>query len=65
MQTLNAPGGRPAVHLSADLRRWFDARFGAVHISLTDESDMAMAFVVLEAKAPEVSPLPLAESDTK
>ncbi|MCX5564596.1 holo-ACP synthase [Alcaligenes phenolicus] len=65
MQTLNAPGGRPVVRLSADLQDWFDARFGAVHISLTDESDMAMAFVVLEAKAPTIPSLSLAESDTK
>lgn len=65
MQTLNAPGGRPVVQLSGELQSWFDARFGAAHISLTDESDMAMAFVVLEHKLPASRHFSLSESDTQ
>lgn len=49
MQTLNAPSGRPMVVLASPLREWFDARYGAVHVSLTDESDMAAATVVVES----------------
>lgn len=48
MQALNAPGGRPAVRLDGPLAQWYAPRYGAAHISLTDESDVAMAFVVLE-----------------
>jgi holo-[acyl-carrier protein] synthase len=48
MQTLNQPGGKPVVALCEPLAGWYAERFGAAHISLTDESDLAMAFVVLE-----------------
>lgn len=50
MQTLNAPGGKPIVVLSGDLKDWYEARFGAAHVSLTDESDLAMALVIVERK---------------
>lgn len=48
MQTLNAPGGRPVVRLSDPLASWYDTRFGKAHVSVTDESDMVAAFVVVE-----------------
>jgi holo-[acyl-carrier protein] synthase len=48
MQTLNAPSGKPMVVLAEPLRSWYDARFGAAHVSITDESDMAAAYVVVE-----------------
>jgi|SRR5690606_18907090 len=51
MQTLNAPGGRPVVQLDGVLAPWYAARYGAAHISLSDESDTAMAFVVIESLA--------------
>lgn len=50
MQTLNAPSGKPAVVLSGDLKSWYESRFGAAHITLTDESDLVMAFAVVESK---------------
>ena len=50
MQTLNASGGRPVVTLAEPLRSWYEARFGAAHISLTDESDMVAAYVIVERK---------------
>jgi len=50
MQTLNVPGGRPVVVLAEPLRTWFDARFGCAHVSLTDEHDMAAAYVIIERK---------------
>lgn len=50
MQTLNAPSGKPMVVLSGDLKDWYEARFGEAHVSLTDESDLAMALVIVERK---------------
>lgn len=50
MQTLNRPGGRPQVRLSEPLAQWCAERFGTAHVSLTDESDVAMAFVIIERK---------------
>ena len=49
MQTLNAPGGRPRVVLSAPLAQWYAERYGAAHVSLTDESDYGAAYVVVES----------------
>ena len=51
MQALNAPGGRPVVRLSGVLAEWYSSRYGAAHISLSDENDLAMAFVLLEPVA--------------
>lgn len=52
MQTLNAPGGRPIVVLAEPLKTWYEARFGAAHVSLTDEHDMVAAYVVVETRRP-------------
>lgn len=49
MQTLNAPGGRPVVRLSGPLASWYNERFGAAHVSVTDEHDLVAAFVVVES----------------
>jgi holo-[acyl-carrier protein] synthase len=49
MQTLNEPSGRPRVQLSEPLLSWYQTRFGAAHVSITDESDSVVAFVVVEA----------------
>src|SRR5699024_7671881 len=48
MQTLNQPGGKPAVVLAESLAQWYEQRFGPAHVSLTDESDTVMAFVIIE-----------------
>jgi len=48
MQTLNAPSGKPQIVLSEPLASWYAQRFGAAHLSLTDEADMVAAFVVVE-----------------
>lgn len=50
VQTLNAPGGRPVLVLAPGLSEWYEARFGAAHVSITDESDLAAAYVVVERK---------------
>ena len=51
MQTLNAPGGRPVVVLAEPLKSWYEARFGAAHVSVSDEGDMVAAYVVVETKS--------------
>jgi holo-[acyl-carrier protein] synthase len=50
VQTLNAPGGRPILVIAPVLLPWYEARFGAAHVSLTDEIDMAAAYVIVERK---------------
>jgi holo-[acyl-carrier protein] synthase len=50
VQVLNAPGGRPVLVIGPELRDWYDERFGVAHVSLTDETDMAAAYVVVERK---------------
>ena len=50
VQTLNAPGGRPVLVIAPELQQWYAARFGAAHVSITDETDMAAAYVVVESK---------------
>lgn len=55
MQTLNLKGGRPTVVLSGELAQWYATRFGAAHVSLTDESEYGAAYVVVENLAEPVS----------
>lgn len=50
-QIVNAPSGQPTVHLDGALRAWFDARGWRAHVSLSDEGDLALAFVVVETAA--------------
>ena len=50
VQTLNAQGGRPVLKIAPPLLTWYEARFGAAHVSITDETDMAAAYVVVESK---------------
>jgi len=50
MQTLNAASGQPVVVLVDPLRSWFEQRFGAAHVSITDERDVAAAYVIVERK---------------
>lgn len=47
-EILNLPSGQPTVVLHGDLKTWFDARGLHAHVSLTDETDYAASFVVVE-----------------
>ena len=47
-EILNAPGGRPVIELNGGLAAWFDARGLRATVSVSDESDYAVAFVVVE-----------------
>lgn len=50
VQIVNRRGGAPEIHLAGPLADWYDARFGVAHVSMTDESDIVAAFVVVEAR---------------
>ncbi len=44
----NLPSGQPTVVLHGALKDWFDARALSAHLSVTDESDYAASFCVVE-----------------
>ncbi|MGV3654612.1 MAG: holo-ACP synthase [Noviherbaspirillum sp.] len=48
MQTLNAPSGRPVAVTSGALKDYMDLHRLAAQVSLTDEADYAVAFVIIE-----------------
>jgi len=47
----NLPSGKPAIVLHGGLKQWFEAQGLAAHVTLSDESDYAASFVVVEKKA--------------
>ena len=47
-EILNDPGGKPRIHLHRALAVWFEARQLQAHVSVTDETDYAATFVVVE-----------------
>ena len=44
----NLPSGKPTLVLHGALKDWFDARALSAHISVTDETDYAASFCVVE-----------------
>jgi holo-[acyl-carrier protein] synthase len=46
----NHPGGKPYIVLHGELKAWCEARHLAAQVSVTDESDYAASFVVIEQK---------------
>ena len=46
------PSGKPTVVLHGGLKEWFDAQGLSAHVSVTDETDYAASFVVVEKKEP-------------
>ncbi|TAL13856.1 MAG: holo-ACP synthase [Aquabacterium sp.] len=51
-ETLNARSGRPEIHLHGALAEWFAERNLVAHVTVTDESAYAAAFVVVESAVP-------------
>ena len=45
----NRPSGKPSIVLHGGLKDWFEAQALSVHISVTDETDYAASFCVVEA----------------
>lgn len=51
-EILNHPSGQPYIQLNGDLAEWFHARGLRAHVTVTDESDYAASFVVVEKAHP-------------
>jgi holo-[acyl-carrier-protein] synthase len=49
-EILNAGSGKPEIRLHGALAAWFDARALRAQVSLSDEADYAVAFVVVESR---------------
>jgi len=50
-EILNEPSGRPFIRLGGTLAEWFAARGLRAHVSVSDESDYATSFVVVEQES--------------
>jgi len=49
-EILNAASGKPEIHLNGALAEWFEERGLRAHVSVTDETDYAASFVVVETR---------------
>jgi len=47
-EVVKAPSGKPELRLHGALATWFEARGLRAHVSITDETDYAASFVVVE-----------------
>jgi holo-[acyl-carrier protein] synthase len=47
-EILNLPSGQPVIRLHGELAAWFAERRLTAHVTVTDESDYAASFVVVE-----------------
>lgn len=52
-EIVKAASGKPRIHLHGAMALWFAARHLQAHVSLTDETDYAVSFVVIEYKFPK------------
>lgn len=50
MQTLNAPSGKPIAVVSGALKEWMEQQGLTALVSITDEAEYAVAFVIVEKK---------------
>ena len=51
-EVVKAASGKPEIRLHGDLAVWFAARGLTAHVSVTDETDYAAAFVVVDGPPP-------------
>ena len=51
-EILNEPSGKPFLRLNGELATWFETRGYVGHVTVTDETDYAASFVVVEKVAP-------------
>lgn len=51
-EVVKAPSGKPEIKLHGALAAWFAARRLVAHVSVSDETDYAAAFVVVETEEP-------------
>lgn len=47
-EILNRPSGQPVIVLHGELKTWFEAQGLRAHVTVTDETDYAASFVVVE-----------------
>ena len=47
-QIVNLPGGKPVLRLSGPLAQWFESRGLVGHVSISDETDTAISYVIVE-----------------
>jgi holo-[acyl-carrier protein] synthase len=52
MQTLNDPSGKPIIKCSGALEKFMQDKFYSAQVSISDEVDMAIAFVVVTYGTP-------------
>lgn len=52
------PSGKPVILLHGELKTWFEAQGLRAHVTVTDESDYAASFVVVEKVSTMPSELP-------
>jgi holo-[acyl-carrier protein] synthase len=50
-EILNVPGGKPEIRLHGELAAWFSGHGLQAHVSVSDETDYAASFVVVEHTA--------------
>jgi holo-[acyl-carrier protein] synthase len=55
-EIVKAPSGKPQIRLHGALAAWFDALQLRAHVSVTDETDYAASFVVVEYLEPREAP---------
>ncbi|MEO7150407.1 MAG: holo-ACP synthase, partial [Burkholderiaceae bacterium] len=55
-EVVKLASGQPQIRLHGELARWFDARGLRAHVTLTDETDYAASFVVVECDQPPRTP---------
>lgn len=55
-EVVKAASGKPQIRLHGALAAWFDARGLRAHLSVTDETDYAASFVVVEQNEPRHHP---------
>jgi holo-[acyl-carrier protein] synthase len=49
-EVVKAPNGKPLIRLHGELAAWFEQRRLQAHVSVSDETDYATSFVVVETK---------------
>ena len=55
-EVIKAPSGKPQIRLHGALAVWFEARHLQAHVSVSDETDYAASFVVVEYQSPKETP---------
>ena len=51
-EILNEKSGKPVIVLHGELKTWFEAQGLIAHVTVTDETDYAASFVVVERQGP-------------